>query len=219
MIFRMTYVLITGRALIEPKFFRSPLLAPFCSGGFWLSVVGFGQLLLWRRHWRPTPVLLGGKSHGWRSLVGCGPWGHEESDTAERLHFHISLSCIGEGSGNPLQCSCLENPRDGGVWWAAVYGVTQSRTRMKWLSSSSSSCYPNPHFCFLEVTSVYCLLLSPCLVTIALFHFTDQKNHPSELAHITHSNSNIYGYESWTIKKAECWKLMLLNCGVGADSW
>ena len=60
------------------------------------------------------------------------------SDTTERLHFHFSLSCIGEGNGNPLQCSCLENPRDGGAWWAAVYGVTQSRTRLKWLSSSSS---------------------------------------------------------------------------------
>ena len=58
----------------------------------------------------------------------------------ERLHFHLSLSCIGEGNGNPLQCSCLENPRDGGAWWAAVYGVTQSRTRLKWLSSSSSKC-------------------------------------------------------------------------------
>ena len=55
----------------------------------------------------------------------------------ELLHFHFSLSCIGEGNGNPLQCSCLENPRDGGAWWAAVYGVTQSRTRLKWLSSSS----------------------------------------------------------------------------------
>ena len=60
-------------------------------------------------------------------------------DTAERLHFHFSLSCIGEGNGNPFQCSCLENPRDGGDWWAAVYGVTQSRTRLKQLSSSSSS--------------------------------------------------------------------------------
>ena len=70
----------------------------------------------------PTPVLLPGKSHGQRSLVGCGPWGCEESDTAERLPFHFSLSCIGEGNGNPLQCSCLENPRDRGAWWAAVYG-------------------------------------------------------------------------------------------------
>ena len=58
----------------------------------------------------------------------------------EPLHFHFSLSCIGEGNGNPLQCSCLENPRDGGAWWASVYGVAQSRTRMKQLSSSSSRC-------------------------------------------------------------------------------
>ena len=67
--------------------------------------------------------------------MGCSPWGREESDTAERLHF--PLSSIGEGNGNPLQCSCLENPRDGGAWWAAVYGVAQSRTRVKRLSSSS----------------------------------------------------------------------------------
>ena len=70
-------------------------------------------------------------------LVGCSPWGHKESDTTERLHFHFSLSCTGEGNGNPLQCSCLENPRDGGAWWAAIYGVTQSRTQLKRLSSSS----------------------------------------------------------------------------------
>ena len=69
-----------------------------------------------RRQWHPTPVLLLGKSHGQRSLVGYSPWGGEESDTTERLHFHFSLSCIGEGSGNPLQCSCLENSRDGGAW-------------------------------------------------------------------------------------------------------
>ena len=61
--------------------------------------------------------------------------GSPESDTTERLHFHFSLSCIGEGNGNPLQCSCLENPRDGGAWWADVYGVAQSRTWLKWLSS------------------------------------------------------------------------------------
>ena len=79
------------------------------------------------------------ESHGRRSLVGCSPWGCEESDTTEQLHFHFSLSCIGEGNGNPLLCSCLENPRDGGAWWAVVYGVAQSRTRLKGLSSSSSS--------------------------------------------------------------------------------
>ena len=69
---------------------------------------------------------------------GCSPWGHEESDTTERLHFHFSLSCIREGNGNPLQCSCLENPRDRGAWWAAIYGVAQSWTRLKRLSSSST---------------------------------------------------------------------------------
>ena len=85
-----------------------------------------------------TPVLLPGKSHGQRSLVGCSSWGREESDTTEQLHFHFSLSCFGEGNGNPLQCSCLENPRDGGASWAAVYGVSQSQTQLKRLSSSSS---------------------------------------------------------------------------------
>ena len=92
----------------------------------------------WGRWWQPTPVLLPGKSHGRRSLVGCSPWGGEELDTTGRLRFHFSLSCMGEGNGNPLQWSCLENSRDGGAWWAAVYGVAQSRTRLKRLSSSSS---------------------------------------------------------------------------------
>ena len=86
--------------------------------------------------WHPTPVLLPGKSHGQRRLVGCSPWGCEELDTTERLHFRFSLSCTGEGNGNPLQCSCLENPRDRGAWWAAIYGVAQSRTQLKRLSSN-----------------------------------------------------------------------------------
>ena len=89
----------------------------------------------WRRKWQPTPVFLPGKSHGQRSLMGYNPWGCEESDTTERLHFHFSFSCIGEGSGNPLQYSCLETPRYEGAWWAAAYGVAQSQTRLKWLSS------------------------------------------------------------------------------------
>ena len=92
------------------------------------------------RRWYPTPVLLPGKSHGWRSLVGGSPWGLEESDMTEQLHFRFSLSCIGEGNGNPVQCSCLENPRDGGIWWASVYGVTQSWTRLKRLSRSMYGC-------------------------------------------------------------------------------
>ena len=79
----------------------------------------------------PTPALLPGKSHGWRSLVGRSPWGYKELDMTERLHFHFSLSCTGEGNGPPLQCSCLENPREGGAWWAAIYGVAQSWTRLK----------------------------------------------------------------------------------------
>ena len=91
----------------------------------------------WRRPWQPTRVLLPGKSHGWRSLVSCSPWGHEESDMTEQLHFHFSLSCIGEGNGNPLHCSCMENPRDRGAWWAAVYGVTQSWTWLRWLGSTA----------------------------------------------------------------------------------
>ena len=91
--------------------------------------------------WHPTPVLLPGKSHGWRSLEGCSPWGLWGSDMTERLYFYFSLSCIGEGNGNPLQCSCLENPRVWGAWRAAVYGVTQSWTRLKQWNSSSSSMY------------------------------------------------------------------------------
>ena len=117
----------------------------FCSVHlrFWGSLGS----LTWRRQWHPTPVLLPGKSHGWRSVVGCNPWGCEESDTTffhfvvtgSGHDFDFSLSCIGEGNGNPLQCSCLENPRDEGAWWAAVYGVVQSWTQLKRLSSSSSS--------------------------------------------------------------------------------
>ena len=98
----------------------------------------------WRRKWQPTPVFLPGEwteeptesvgwqrvghTHGRRSLVGYSPWGREESDTTERLHFDFLLSCIGEGNGNPLQYSCLENPRDGRAWWAAVYGVAELDT-------------------------------------------------------------------------------------------
>ena len=102
------------------------------------SIFAYAYVPLWRRQWHPTPVLLPGKSQGRRSLVGCSPWGHEESDMTERLPFYFSLSCIGEGNGNPPQCSCLENPRDGGAWWAAIYAVAQSRIRLKQLSSSSS---------------------------------------------------------------------------------
>jgi len=99
----------------------------------------------WRRKWQPSPVLFPGKSHGWKSLVGYCPWVRKESDTTERFHFHFSLSCIGEGNGNPLQCSCLEKPRDGGAWWAAVYGVTQSRTRLRDFTMNFSSPFVSVH--------------------------------------------------------------------------
>ena len=120
----------------------------------------------WRRRWHPTPVPLPGKSHGWRSLVGYSPWGREESDTTERLHFHFSRSCVGEGNGNPLQCSCLKNPRDRGAWWAAVCGVAQSQTRLKRLSSSSSTMCPVNGFMFsfsLKHSSVT-LMHAPCWI-------------------------------------------------------
>ena len=84
----------------------------------------------WKIPWTEKP--------GWLQSMGS-----LESDTTEQLPFHFSLSCIGEGNGKPLQCSCLENPRDGGAWWAAVYGVAQSRTRLKRLSSSSIVLWPS----------------------------------------------------------------------------
>ena len=83
-----------------------------------------------RSRWHPTPVLLPGKSQGQRSLVGCSPWGHKQSDMTDRLQFPFSLSCIGEGNGNPLQCSCLENPRDGEPGGLPSTG-SKSRTRLK----------------------------------------------------------------------------------------
>ena len=107
-------------------------------GQNWVTSLSLFTFMHWRRKWQPTPVFLPGESQGWESLVGCSPWGHKESDRTERPHFHFSLSCTGEGNGNPLQCSCLENPRDEGAWWAAVYRVAQSRTRLKRLSSSST---------------------------------------------------------------------------------
>ena len=120
---------------IFSDYFSIYVIARYC---IWFSALHSKSLLFiyfmysricQRRQWHPTPVLLPGKSHGQRSLVGCSPSGCEESDMTERLHFHFSLS--GEGNGNPLQCSCLGNPRDGGAWWAAIYGVAEGWTRLK----------------------------------------------------------------------------------------
>ena len=104
-------------------------------GHDWAASLWLFTFMHWRRKWQPTPVFLPGESQGWGILVGCHLWGCTESDMTERLHFHFSLSCIGEGNGNPLQCFYLENPRDGGSWWAAVCGIAQSRPWLKRLSS------------------------------------------------------------------------------------
>ena len=123
--------------------------------------------------------------------------GREELDTTERLHFHFSLSCIGEGNGNPLQCSCLENPRDGGAWWAAVCGVAQSQTRLKQLSSSSSK------------TICETWVLKHILTFISLNEQFVQKN-SSELVFLTtHFNTTDYimiitlQLRIWSSRK--CW--------------
>ena len=139
-----------------------------------------------RRQWQPTPVLLPGKSHGQKSLVGYSSHGVMELDTVEWLHFHFSVSCIGEGNGSPLQCSCLENPRDGGAWWAAVYGVTQGQTQLKGLSSSISSSSSTPLH-LLAYSHIF-ICLTPFLCNSSqqtwlkeldryLFHFILSSNH------------------------------------------
>ena len=123
------YFHLGGKLLDERNYFHLHLCITSTYGIIWQGEIFKNtKVNEQRRRQHPTPVLLPGKSHGQRRLVGCSPWGREESDMTERLPFHFSLSCIGEGNGNPLQCSCLENPREGGAWWAAVYGVTQSRT-------------------------------------------------------------------------------------------
>ena len=106
-------------------------------GGSVLCSVAQPCPTLWEKAMAPHSSTFAWKIPWMEEPGGLQSMGSLESDTTERLHFHFSPACIGEGNGNPLQCSCLENPRDGGAWWAVVYGVTQSRTRLKWLSSSS----------------------------------------------------------------------------------
>ena len=143
--------------------------------------------LAWKIPWMVEPV-------------GCSPWGHEESDMTERLQFHFSLSCIGEGNGNPLQCSCLENPRDGGAGWAAVYGVAQSRIWLKWLSSSSNP-WQSLHQIQVKVRSSHASCLpteptrlvggSPCSVTYGHRH---GGGHRDALAVHVHGHWDVHGH-------------------------
>jgi len=92
------------------------------------DISAFIKEIPWRRQWQATPVLLPGKSHGWRSLVGCSPWGSYESDAAERLHFHFSLSRNGEGNGNPLQWIPGESQGRGSLVGCCLWGHTESDT-------------------------------------------------------------------------------------------
>ena len=105
----------------------------------WKSIFTANQWYAAEKAMAPHSSTLAWKIPWMEEPGGLQSMGLLQSDTTERLHFHFSLSCIGEGNGNPLQCSCLENPRDGGAWLAAVYGVTQSRRRLTRLSSSSSN--------------------------------------------------------------------------------
>ena len=119
-----------------------PMSQLFTSAG--QSILASAAASVWRRQWHPTPVPLPGKSHGWRSLVGCSPWDCEDSDTTERLHFHFSLSGIGEGNGNPLQCSCLENPRDrepGGL-----LSMGSHRVRHDWSDLAAAAARPSNEY-------------------------------------------------------------------------
>ena len=136
--------------------------------------------------------------------MGCNPWGRKESDTTEQLHFHFSLSCIGGGNGNPLQCSCLDNPREDGAWWAAVYGVAQSRTRLKRLSSSSSRLLERK-----AVNNLDSILKSRDITLPTKVNLAKAMVFPVVM----------YVCDSWTIKKAEhrridvfelwCWRRLL----------
>ena len=156
-----------------------------------------------RRQWQATPVLLPRKSHGWRSLVGYSPWGHNELVMTERLHFQFSLSRNGEGNGNPLQCSCLENPRDGRAWWATVYGVAQSWTRLKRLNSRSSMYMGLPRWLSGKESACQCRRceFSPWFGKI----FWRRKRQPTPifLPRESHGQRSLVSYSPWGPKESD----------------
>ena len=125
---------------------------------------------------------------------GLQSMGSLELDTTEQLHFHFSLSCIGEGNGTPLQCSCLENPKDGGSWWAAVYGVTQSRTWLKRLSSSSSS-RSMVLYCLSEIFLLIYTSINSIVRAYPSYHILASDYHPKNfLGYFASPNWNFYYY-------------------------
>jgi len=149
-------------------------------------------LFLVFEHLHTVFPLLPGESHGWRSLVGCSPWACYESDVTERLDFHFSLSHNGEGNGNPLQCSCLENCRDGRAWWAAVYGVAQSRTRLRRLSSSSSILFSTVAApIYISINKVLGSLFFISLPTFVIFRLLDT-SHSDRCGVIPHCSFDFY---------------------------
>ena len=142
-----------------------------------------------KRQWHPTPVLLPGKSHGWRSLVGCSLRGCKESGTTERLHFHFSLSCTGEGNGNPLQCSCLENPRDGEP--GGLQSMGSHRVGHDWsdLAAAASTSYERNHTIFVLLWLVYytwCLQDSSVLQIVSKFLSFLRLNNIPSYTHTSH---------------------------------
>ena len=153
----------------------------------WLSSIPF-----WRRQWQPTPVLLPGKSHGRRSLVGFSLWGREESDTTEWLHFYFSFSCTGEGNGNPLQCSCLENPR------AAIYGVAQSQTDWRDLAVAASFWYQMLEISNLVLGKLF-FFFGFLKFRLAKTLFTEKamERHSSTLPGRSHGRRSLVGCSPW----------------------
>ena len=134
-----------------------------------------------------------GVGDGQGGLVGCHLWGRKESDTTERLYFHFSLSCIGEGNGDPLHWSCLENPREGGAWWAAVYGVAQSQTRLSdWTELKVHPWSTEPEW-FLLIVVVQSLSQS----CSTLYDATDCSTPGFPVLHISRNCSNSHPLSRW----------------------
>ena len=131
MLSRLVIAFLPSRKCLLNSWLQSP------SAMIWEPKI-HSTVFIWRRKWQPTSVLLPGKSCGWRSLVGYSPWGHKSQTWLSNFTSLTSLTSYfisGEGNGNPLQCSCLENLRDRGAWQAMVHGVAESQTRLKWLST------------------------------------------------------------------------------------